>query len=292
MPSAIIMLEREYQGKFVRENYADELLIRIIRSESNSTDIVTIYGQTGSGKSILSSSLHTKITQHYSKSIFIEVEEILKDYIISNTAISTLLKLREDLLKNQSCLSCFDITYLLYDALIHSSKPIISESINLFPEIISKSQFLQIIEVVKQGLYQFPLLLEATLSIDNYQCQHKSETALFGSQIFASLNWFFIQQTEEIRQWWRLTGSKHLQELKDCANLKDILDLLPLFLARDLQLHLQKSPQKAVAVIDNYESFADSEGKCDWLKDLIKMNPCILWIIFAEKPLYLTKIRR
>ena len=282
------MLEPDYEGRFVRENYAEELLIRITQSESNSADIVTIYGQAGSGKSSLSNSLYNKITQHYSKSTVIEVEEILKDYIISNPTISTLLKLREDLQKNQSCLSCFDIAYLLYDALIHFSKPIISESINLSPGIISKSQFLQIVEVVKQGLYQFPLLLEATLSIDNYQCQQKSEAALFGIHIFASLNWFFIQQTEEIRQWWRLTGSKNLQELKDCANVKDIRDLLPSFLARDLQLYLQKSPQKAVVVIDDYESFADSEGRCDWLKDLIKINPYILWVIFAEKPLYLT----
>ena len=185
-------------------------------------------------------------------------------------------------------MSCFDIAYLLYDALIHSSKPIISESINLSPGIISKSQYLQIIEVVKQGLYQFPLLLEAALSIDNYQYQHNSESALFGSQIFASLNWFFIQQTEEIRNWWRLTGRKNLQELKDCANVKDNRDLLPTLLARDLQLDLQTRPQKAVVVIDNYESIADTEGRCDWLKDLIKINPYILWVIFAEKPLYLT----
>ena len=41
-------------------------------------------------------------------------------------------------------------------------------------------------------------------------------------------------------------------------------------------------------MIDDYESFADSEGRCDWLKDLIKINPYILWVIFAEKPLYLT----
>ena len=269
------MLEPDYEGRFVRENYAEELLIRITQSESNSADIVTIYGQAGSGKSSLSNSLYNKITQHYSRSTVLKAEEILNDYAISNSVISTLLKLRKDLLKNKSCLSCFDIAYLLYDALIHSSKPIISESINLSPGIISKSQYLQIIEVVKQGLYQFPLLLEAALSIDNYQCQQKSEAALFGSQIFASLNWFFIQQTEEIRQWWRLTGSKNLQELKDSTNVKDIRDLLPSFLARDLQLYLQKSPQKAVVVIDDYESFADSEGRCDWLKDLIKINPYI-----------------
>ena len=45
------MLEADYKGKFVRENYAQELLIRITQSESNSADIVTIYGQAGSGKS-------------------------------------------------------------------------------------------------------------------------------------------------------------------------------------------------------------------------------------------------
>ncbi|BAY86748.1 TPR repeat-containing protein [Calothrix parasitica NIES-267] len=277
------MLQRKYEDKFVRNKYAEELLIRITKSESNFTDAVTIHGQAGSGKSSLSKSLYNKVAQHYSKSTVIKVEEILKDYVISNPKISTLLKLREDFLKNQSCLNCFDIAYLLYGGLVNSA-----ESINISPEVVSESQCLQIIEVVKQGLYQFPLLLEANLSIANYQSQQQPDAALFGSKIFASLNWFFIQQTEEMRQWWKLTGSNNLQELKDCANLKDFLNLLPLFLARDLQLYLQQFPQKAVAVIDNYESFADAEGQCEWLKDLIKINPSILWIIFAEKPLHLT----
>ncbi|MDY6901432.1 MAG: tetratricopeptide repeat protein [Cyanobacteriota bacterium] len=276
------MLQREYEEKFVRENYAEELLIRIEKCESNSTDAVIIYGQAEIGKSSIYESLYSKITQHYSKSTAIKVEEILNDYVISNPAISTLLKLRKDLLKNQFCLSCFDIAYLLHDALANNSS-----AINLSSEIIPESQILQIIEVVKQGLYQFPLLLEASLSIGNYRGQQESEAELFGSKIFAGLNWFFIQQTEEIRQWWKLIGSKNLQELKDCANLKDILGLLPLFLARDLQLHLQKFSQKAVVVIENYESLADAEGKCDWLKNLIEINPSILWVIFAEKPLQL-----
>lgn len=271
------MLQREYEGKFTRENYAEELLSRITKNDNDFTDAIIIHGQAGIGKSGLCESLQSKITQHYSKSTIIRVEEILKDYVISNSATSTLLKLREDLLKNQSCLSCFDIAYLLYDALIHSH-----ESTNLSLEIVPESLFIQIIEVVKHGLYQFPLLL------GNYQAEQESEAALFGSKIFASLNWFFIQQTEEIRQWWKLTGSNNLQELKHCENLKDILDLLPLFLARDLQLYLEEFAQKAVVVIDNYESFADSEGKCDWLKNLIEINPSILWVIFAEKPLHLT----
>ena len=71
------MLEPDCEGKFVRENYAQELLIRITKSESNSAEIVTIYGQSGSGKSSLSNSLYNKVTQHYSKSTVIEVEEIL-----------------------------------------------------------------------------------------------------------------------------------------------------------------------------------------------------------------------
>ncbi|MEO1761820.1 MAG: tetratricopeptide repeat protein [Cyanobacteria bacterium J06629_18] len=288
MSSAKIMLQREYEEQLVRENYAEELLIQITESEKNLADAVTIYGQPGSGKAKISASLHNKITQHYSKSTAIKAEEILNNYAVSNPAISTLLKLRKDLLKNKCCLSCFDIAYLLYDALTNSSQLKISEDKFIDSEIFTESQILQIIEIVKQGLYQFPLLLKATSWIGNYQGKQKSETALFGSKIFASLNWFFYQQTGEISQWWRVTGSKNLQELKDCANLKDILDLLPLFLARDLQLHLQKDSQKAVVIIDNYESLTDAEGKCNWLKELIQINPYILWVIFAEKPLNLT----
>ncbi|MEO1185540.1 MAG: hypothetical protein AAFX46_13005 [Cyanobacteria bacterium J06636_27] len=137
MSSAKTMLQREYEEQLVRENYAEELLIQITESEKNLADAVTIYGQPGSGKTNIFASLHSKITQHYSKSTTIQAEEILNKYAISNPKISTLLKLRKDLLKDKSYLSCFDIAYLLYDALTNSSQSIISESINLSPEIFS-----------------------------------------------------------------------------------------------------------------------------------------------------------
>ncbi|MCJ8282567.1 MAG: hypothetical protein MJK14_22765 [Rivularia sp. ALOHA_DT_140] len=102
------------------------------------------------------------------------------------------------------------------------------------------------------------------------------------------MNWFFIQQTTEIREWWKLRGSQDLQELKDCDNLQDIRELLPLFFARDLQQDLQITGGKAVVIIDNYESLVDAEGECNWLKKIIQINPSILWVIFAEKPVNLT----
>ncbi len=276
------MFQRKCEEIIDREKYAEKLLIEIINSESNSNDALNLYGQPGIGKLSLSQSLYTKITQYYSNSTVINGEDILNNYVISNPVNATLLQLRKDLLKNDSQLSCFDISYLLYEALANASEAMFSEA------LMQKIQVLQVLEIVKKGLYQFPLLLEATKSLSKNQSQQEWEPLLLGNTVFSCLNWFFIQQTGEIRQWWKLKGSQDLQELKDCISLKDIQELLPLFLARDLQLHLQQTRQKVVVVIENYKYLTDAEGECNWLKDLIQLNPSILWVIFTEKPLNLT----
>ena len=276
------MLQRKYEERIDREEYVEELLVEIINNESNSTDALILYGQLGIGKSNLSKSLYTSITQYYTNTTVINGEEILNYYVSKNPVNSALLQLRQDLLKNDSELSCFDIAYVLYEALANASEDILPEA------VMQKIPVLQMLEIVKKGLYQFPLLLEATKNSNNYQTQHKSESLLLGSKIFGCLNWFFIQQSSEIRHWWKLKGSENLQELKDCQSLKDIQELLPLFLARDLQIHLQKTCQKAVVFINNYKSLADTKDKCNWLKDLIQLNPSILWVIFTEKSLDLT----
>ncbi len=277
------MLQRKYEERIDREKYTEELLVEIINSKSNSTNVLILYGQPGIGKSSLSKYLYKKIRQYYSNSTVVNGGEILNDCVISNPVNAALLKLREDLVKNDFDLSSFDIAYLLYDALANAS-----EAIHLSEAIVQKIDILQIIEIVKKGLYQFPLLLEATKCLNNYQTQDEWKSLSVGSKIFACLNWFFIQQTGEIRKWWRLKGSHDLQELKKCASLKDIQELLPIFLARDLQLHLEKTRQRVVVFIDNYDFLPNVEAECNWLKDLIQLNPSILWVIFAQKPVNLT----
>ncbi|MBV6627170.1 MAG: tetratricopeptide repeat protein [Rivularia sp. (in: Bacteria)] len=273
------MLQRKYEEITDREKYVEELLFSIINNEGNSNNAVVFYGQSGIGKSSISKSLCTKITQHYSnRTIVILKEKKLNNCVTSNPINAILLQLRNDLLKDNSDLSCFDIAYLLYDALTNNSA-----DMDLSTKVIRKSQILQMIEIVKKGLYQFPLLLEATKCLGNYQSQQKLEAEFDGSKIYASLNWFFIQQTEEICQWWQLKGRHNLRELKDCANLKDILELLPLFLARDLQLHFRKTRQKAVVVIEDYEYLNGCQENYSWLQNIIQLYPSILWVIFAEK---------
>ncbi len=276
------MLQRKYEERIDGKKYAEDLLVEIINSESNSTNALILYGQAGIGKSSLSKSLYKKITQYYSSITVVNGREILNNCAISNPINATLFKLRRDLLKKNDELSSFDIAILLYEAFANASEDILSEA------IVQKIQILQIIKIVKKGLYEFPLLSEAIKNLNNYLSQRKYEPLLLGDKIFGCLNWFFIQQTAEIRQWWRLKGSQNLQELKNCKNLKEIQELLPLFLARDLQLHFQKTRQKAVVFIDDYESLPGAGGKCNWLKDLIQLNPSILWVIFAENPLDLT----
>jgi tetratricopeptide (TPR) repeat protein len=275
------MLQR-YEEGIDREKYAEELLVEIINSESDPTNALVFYGQPGIGKSSISESLYKRITQYYLNSTVINGEEILNDCVISNPVNAALFQLRQNLLQNNSELSCFDIAYLLYDALANAS-----EAVNILEKKLQKIDILQIISIVKKGIYQFPLL-EATKCLSENPSQHQWEPLLIGNKIFACLNWFFIQQIEEIRLWWKLKGSQNLQDLKKCVNLKDIKELLPLFLARDLQLHLQNNPQKAVVFIENYEYFADAKGKYNWLSNLIQFTPSILWIVFAEKPVDLT----
>ncbi|GEM_PF-2938553 len=277
------MLERQYEKIIAREKYVEELLSGIVNGEYNSTDAIVFYGQAGIGKSSLSKSLYQRITQYYSNCTIIDGEEINTDYLTSNAVKTTLLQLRKGLLENKSSLSCFDIAYLVSYALENTS-----QVIDLPLSLAEQTEVLPILELVKKGLYQFPLLLENTKPFMTFKIKQDRQGILLGSKIFACLNWFFIQQTESLRQWWKLQGSQNLQELENCANLEDILKLLPLFLARDLQLHLQEISQQAVVFIDKYEYLADTEGECNWLKDLIQFNPSIFWLIFAEKPLNLT----
>ncbi|AFY52795.1 tetratricopeptide repeat protein [Rivularia sp. PCC 7116] len=273
------MLQRKYGEIVDRQKYVEERLFGIINDEDNSINAVVLYGQSGIGKSSISKSLRTKITQHLSNStVAVLGEENLNNCVRANPVNAILLKLRNKLLKDNSDLSCFDIAYLLYGALANNST-----DVDLSTKVIQKSQVLQIIEIVKKGLYQFPLLLEATKCLGNYQSQQKWQPEFDGSQIYAALSWFFIQQNQEIRQWWKLKGSQNLQELKDCASLSDILKLLPLFLGRDLQAHFQNTQQKAVVFIDNYEYLNTYQENHNWLKDIIPLIPSILWVIFAEK---------
>ncbi|MEO1373359.1 MAG: tetratricopeptide repeat protein [Cyanobacteria bacterium J06635_10] len=277
------MLQQQYEERFDREKYIEELLVRIICGESDSTDAVIFYGRAGIGKSSLSKSLCKKITQYCSNSKVIEVEEILRGYLILNPVNAALLQLRESFLGNKSNLSCFDIAYLLYHVLGNTSE-IIDLDLSLSEEV----RVLPIIEIINQELDKFPRFLQKTKSFITYQVKYGGEAVLLGTHIFACLNWYFIQQNPKVRQWWKLRGYKDLQELKNCENLQDILKLLPSFLARDLQLYLQENCQTAVIFIDNYEYFSDFEGESNWLKDLIKLNPSIFWVIFAEKPVFLT----
>lgn len=276
------MLQEKYEQSIDREKYVEELLVEVINSESDSSNALVFYGQSGIGKSSLSKSLYKKITQYYSNSTVINGEEILNNYVISNPVNAALLQLRQDLVQNDCELTCFDIAYLLYDALANAS-----EAVNILEAKLQKIDILQILSIVKKGIYQFPLL-EATKFLGENQSQQEWEPLLLGSKIFACLNWFFIQQTKEIRLWWRLKGSQDLQELKKCANLKDIQELLPLLLTRDLQQHLQKTDGKAVVFINDYKFLDNAKGEYNWLKNLIQFNPSILWVVFAEKPVDLT----
>ncbi|MEO1430520.1 MAG: tetratricopeptide repeat protein [Cyanobacteria bacterium J06633_8] len=272
------MLQRKY-GEIIDRQNVEELIFGIINNEDNSSNALVLYGQPGIGKSSISKSLCTRVTQHYSNSTVVFLrEKHFNSYVISNPVNAILLKLRNKLLKENSDFSCFDIAYLLYGALANNST-----GVDLSTKVIRKSQILQIIEIVKKGLYQFPLLLEATKCLGNYQTQHQWEAEFDGNKIYAGLNWFFIQQNQEIRQWWKLKGRHNLRELKDCASLTDILELLPLFLARDLQLHFQNTGKKAVVFIENYEYLNAYQENSNWLKDIIQLHPSILWVIFAEK---------
>ncbi len=270
------MLKGRYEEISNRE-YVEQLLFRLVSDESNSADAVVFYGRLGIGKSTLCKALYNQVTESGLYSTIINGTEILNNYVISSSANAALFELGKCLLKNNSDISSFEIIYLLYQALTNSS-------------IAQENQILPIIEVVKKGLYQFPLL-EYTKIFGSNSNKREFESVLLGDKIFSCLNWFFIQQTETIRQWWKLRGSQYLQELKDCANLQEILELLPILLARDLQLHFSESRKKAVIFIDNYEYLTDAGNKCNWLKDLInlvKPSSGILWVVFAEKPVDLT----
>ncbi|MEM9922987.1 MAG: tetratricopeptide repeat protein [Cyanobacteria bacterium P01_D01_bin.50] len=277
------MLKRLYEERFDREKYIEELLIRIIRGESDSIDAVIFYGRAGIGKSSLSKSLCEKITEYYSNLTVIKLEGILNGSLILNPVNAALLQLRESFLYNKSNLSCFDLAYLLYHVLGNPSD-IIDLNLSLPEEL----QVLPIFSKINQELYNFHRFLHNTKSFITYKVKFEREGVLLGSHIFACLNWYFIQQNPKVSQWWKLRGFQDLQELKNCKTLQDILKLLPLFLARDLQ----ENRQKAIVFIDNYECFSETKAQEDWLKDLIKLNPSIFWVIFAEKPVLLTNYTR
>jgi tetratricopeptide (TPR) repeat protein len=113
----------------------------------------------------------------------------------------------------------------------------------------------------------------------------------------AKLAWFCMTLSNpELWEWYRRSKCRErLQQLGNCTRNKEVLQQLPIFLLNDLHEYLQRSNlpacnQKAVILVDGYEHLLDKSGQCAWLEEMMaQSNPNLLWVIFYEQPLNLTK---
>ncbi|MBN8560267.1 MAG: tetratricopeptide repeat protein [Leptolyngbya sp. UWPOB_LEPTO1] len=75
-----------------------------------------------------------------------------------------------------------------------------------------------------------------------------------------------------------------LQQLNDCAEPYEFLELLPKFLMQTLRSQLEDQGRKVAILIDGYEDLLDQNGRCLWLEEMLAVeNPAVLWVLFAKQ---------
>ena len=109
---------------------------------------------------------------------------------------------------------------------------------------------------------------------------------------FAKLVVFLVDPTAEVQRWLKERRHEDLQELKEIDDPFEVLERLPLFLARDLKRHLARpdlpeTQQRLIIIVDGYEHLVDARGRCQWLEQMMSQaeaSPYILWVVLAETP--------
>lgn len=75
-----------------------------------------------------------------------------------------------------------------------------------------------------------------------------------------------------------------LQQLNDCAEAYEFLELLPKLLMQTLRSQLEDQGRKVTILIDGYEDLLDQNGRCLWLEEMLAVeNPAVLWVLFAKQ---------
>ncbi|MBW4594736.1 MAG: tetratricopeptide repeat protein [Brasilonema angustatum HA4187-MV1] len=279
-------MEKEQQRLILSQHRYDEQVKKRLGSLGNeSQNILIFYGRAGIGKTDLSKLLFQSLKSDYPVCARLDGEGVFNYGLARKPIEPALQQLRADLDRSRVDLNCFDLAYLMYRT---GTSPLIA---TISPEAAKGKDWLENINntldlteavLATKLLEQVPDLLGVLIEA--------LQEGLPGGKAIAKLGWFLMQQSEEIWQWWKERGNQNLRELKDCVSPYEILERLPLFLARDLQQYLRRSQHKAVIFIDGYEKLVDKFGRCDWLEELLEQpNPNVLWVIFSERSLNLTK---
>ncbi|NMG18144.1 tetratricopeptide repeat protein [Brasilonema bromeliae] len=268
-----------------QHRYEEQVKKRLGSLGNEPQNILIFYGRAGIGKTDLSKSLFQSLKSNYPVCARLDGEGIFNYGLARKPIESAVVQLRAHLRRGGADLSCFDLAYRIYSA---GANPLM---VTISPEAANRMDWAEKISngtdladaVLEMNPAELaPSLLEGLTEL--------AKDLLPGGQVLAKLGWFLMQQSPEIWQWWKERGNQNLRELKDCVSPYEILERLPLFLARDLQQYLRRSQHKAVIFIDGYEKLVDKFGRCDWLEELLEQpNPNVLWVIFSERSLNFTK---
>jgi tetratricopeptide (TPR) repeat protein len=217
-----------------------------------------------------------------------------------------LLLLRSNLGAGGIDFSCFDIAYLCYFTALNSHQAIDSveftrkmgraDTLSAFADLVGAAQDLDLSRLQQQmKLAELTetarLLVPQIMSIVGGLITDAIPYGVF----FAKLAWFFVGLEERRRLWWIERGNRDLREMKDyCVEPFEVLDYLPVFLARDLKHHVERPdlpepPPTAVVFVDDYDQLVDPQTqRCTWLETLLseeEVSDRVLWVITARQPL-------
>ena len=215
--------------------------------------------------------------------------------------------LRYELGKGGIDFSCYDIAHLCYLSALNPHHAINSfestrkmsqaDKLSAFADLVGAAQDLDL-----SGLQQQMKLAELTETARLLIPQMMNDVAKLAVDaipygvFFAKLAWFFVGLDELRRLWWIERGNRDLREMREyCVSPFDVLDYLPVFLARDLKHHFERQdlPQPlptAVVFVDGYDLLVDDPKaqRCSWLEVLLseeETSARVLWVITARRPL-------
>lgn len=242
-----------------RFEYMNYFWNKFNNKEPDELDILVFYGIGGIGKTGLRKEIQRLVYNTYTDTI-IALMNFENDKYISID--DELIILRQNLRRNFDIkFNYFDIAYANYIAKAN-------------PKVVIKED-------------SFPFLEEGTLLYDVFQELNFKDVP--GASLvpkFASLIYKVCKSAK---------GIKYKDDIEKYINItqmeaSEIMDKLPLFLAEDIRIHLKKSNQRMVMLVDNYEAVTmkNKQGveNDKWFKDgLVKRLPEVIWVLFSREPL-------
>ncbi|WP_459478033.1 tetratricopeptide repeat protein [Clostridium saccharoperbutylacetonicum] len=246
-----------------RIEYMDYFWDKFNNKKQDELDILVYYGIGGIGKTGLRKEIQRLVKKNHSEVIISSMNFENNKYLSIDDELITL---RQNLRKDFNIkFNYFDVAYANY---IAKSNPKI---------VIKKDTF----PFLEEGTLLYDILEEFEFKdIPGASLVPKFGTAI--CNVYKSIN-----------------GRKYKNDLDQLIKItqleaNEIIDKLSFFLAEDIRVHLGKTKQKMVMLVDTYELVSMKNKKViekdKWLKDgLVKRLPEVIWVFFSREPLQWNK---